>query len=271
MWVDILPHWSSPVQIYFSPFHLKNHLIQQTPTPFNGSCWSTPYSQLSPLFICHFIFNSNWSQYTKFHLWNQPEVIMMIWEPPFCTYVAFQITKYKHTAPFQYSMDCSHLNMTKVKKNRVIWASIINLDNERTWISPTTSLHSKIANYKGVPVDTLAQDLFTIKDGWNWKNTSTIVLLIKEEWDMNASLNKGLANYSRNWNTKTNSSNDYSYWNSRHTDRSCWRTTQRAHQQRPCPSPLMLQVNKELQKWGIWNKTLQISYNRTYNINVSLR
>ena len=78
--------------------------------------------------------------------------------------------------------DFPYLNMANIEKNnKVIQTDIVKLDDAITLISPTTSLHSKIANYKGVPVDTLAQDLFTIKDGWNWKNTSTIVLLIKEE------------------------------------------------------------------------------------------
>ena len=40
---------------------------------------------------------------------------------------------------FQYSIDCPHLNMTKAEKNKVIRTDIINLDNGRVWISPTTS------------------------------------------------------------------------------------------------------------------------------------
>ena len=34
--------------------------------------------------------------------------------------------------PFQYSLDCPHLNMTKVEKNRVIRTDIINLENKIT-------------------------------------------------------------------------------------------------------------------------------------------
>ena len=50
--------------------------------------------------------------------------------------------------PFQYSLDCPHLNMTKVEKNRVIRTDIINLENKITWISPKISLGTKMANYK---------------------------------------------------------------------------------------------------------------------------
>ena len=42
--------------------------------------------------------------------------------------------------PFQYSLDCPHLNMTKVEKNRVIRIDTINLGNKITWISPKISL-----------------------------------------------------------------------------------------------------------------------------------
>ena len=46
--------------------------------------------------------------------------------------------------PLQYSLDCPHLNMTKVEKNRVIRTDL----NRIKWISPTTSLHTKMAHYK---------------------------------------------------------------------------------------------------------------------------
>ena len=36
---------------------------------------------------------------------------------------------------FQYSLDCPHLNTTKVEKNRVIRTDIINLENKITWIN----------------------------------------------------------------------------------------------------------------------------------------
>ena len=37
--------------------------------------------------------------------------------------------------PFQYSLDCPHLNMTRVKKNRVIRTDIVNMDKPQkiTW------------------------------------------------------------------------------------------------------------------------------------------
>ena len=50
--------------------------------------------------------------------------------------------------PFQYSLDCPHLNMTKVEKNRVIRTDIINLENKITWISPKIPLGTKMAHYK---------------------------------------------------------------------------------------------------------------------------
>ena len=49
---------------------------------------------------------------------------------------------------FQYSLDCTHPNRTKVEKNRVVQINIIKLDNWRTWISCTTSLGRKMAHYK---------------------------------------------------------------------------------------------------------------------------
>ena len=30
--------------------------------------------------------------------------------------------------PFQYSLDCPHLNVKKLEKNRMIWTDIIKLD-----------------------------------------------------------------------------------------------------------------------------------------------
>ena len=51
-------------------------------------------------------------------------------------------------SPSQYSLDCPHLNMTKVEKNRVIWTDIINLENKITSISPKISLNMKMAHYK---------------------------------------------------------------------------------------------------------------------------
>ena len=50
--------------------------------------------------------------------------------------------------PFQSSLDCPHLNMTKTKENKVIITDVIKLDNERTWISPITSLGRKMAHNK---------------------------------------------------------------------------------------------------------------------------
>ena len=35
-------------------------------------------------------------------------------------------------SPFQYSLDCPHLNMTEVEKTRVIQTDIINLENKAT-------------------------------------------------------------------------------------------------------------------------------------------
>ena len=34
--------------------------------------------------------------------------------------------------PFQYSLDCPHLNITKGEKNEVIWTGIITSDSGRT-------------------------------------------------------------------------------------------------------------------------------------------
>ena len=42
--------------------------------------------------------------------------------------------------PFQYSLDCFHLNMTTVEKIRVIRTDIINLENKITWISPIIAI-----------------------------------------------------------------------------------------------------------------------------------
>ena len=49
---------------------------------------------------------------------------------------------------FQYTLDCPHLNMTKVEKIRVIRTDLINLENKITWISPKISLGRKMAHYK---------------------------------------------------------------------------------------------------------------------------
>ena len=50
--------------------------------------------------------------------------------------------------PFHYSLDCPHLNMTKVEKNMVIQTNTINLKNKITWISHKISLCTKMAHYK---------------------------------------------------------------------------------------------------------------------------
>ena len=49
---------------------------------------------------------------------------------------------------FQYILVCPHLNMTKMEKHRVIRTDIINLENKITWISPKTSLHTKMVHDK---------------------------------------------------------------------------------------------------------------------------
>ena len=36
--------------------------------------------------------------------------------------------KHKYIPPFQYSLDCPHVDMTKVEKNKIIWTDIINLE-----------------------------------------------------------------------------------------------------------------------------------------------
>jgi hypothetical protein len=46
--------------------------------------------------------------------------------------------------------DCARLKMSKVEKNKVIWAEIVQLNNEGTWISPTISLRRKITQYKAL-------------------------------------------------------------------------------------------------------------------------
>ena len=51
---------------------------------------------------------------------------------------------------FQYSLDCPHLNMTKMESNRLIQTDIIKLDNRRTWIDFTISLARKMAHYKHI-------------------------------------------------------------------------------------------------------------------------
>ena len=59
--------------------------------------------------------------------------------------------------PFQYNLDCPHLHITKMEKNRVIWTDIINLENKIAWIIPKMSLDRKMAHYK---------TLFTHIRGW---------------------------------------------------------------------------------------------------------
>ena len=51
-------------------------------------------------------------------------------------------------SPFQYNLDCPHLNMTEMEKIRLIWTDIIKLDNGRTSISRITCLDGKIAHFK---------------------------------------------------------------------------------------------------------------------------
>ena len=51
-------------------------------------------------------------------------------------------------SPLQYSLDCPHLNMTKVKKDTMIRTHIITLENGITWISPTKSLDRNMAHCK---------------------------------------------------------------------------------------------------------------------------
>ena len=51
-------------------------------------------------------------------------------------------------SPFQYNLDCPHLNMAKMEKNRLIWTDIIKLDSGRTSISRITCLDGKIAHFK---------------------------------------------------------------------------------------------------------------------------
>ena len=48
----------------------------------------------------------------------------------------------------QYNLDCPHLDMTEVEKDRLIWADVINLENKITQNSPTTSRGRKMALYK---------------------------------------------------------------------------------------------------------------------------
>ncbi len=67
--------------------------------------------------------------------------------------------------PFQYSLDCPHLNMTKTEKNRVIRADIIKLNNERTWTSPTTPLGRKMAQYKALFLH-ISQDGFILRPSY---------------------------------------------------------------------------------------------------------
>ena len=49
---------------------------------------------------------------------------------------------------FQYRLNCPHLNITRVRKDRVIQADIIKLDNEKAWTSPTTRLGRKMTHHK---------------------------------------------------------------------------------------------------------------------------
>ena len=58
-----------------------------------------------------------------------------------------QVTWHKHKGivkQFRYSLGCPHLNMTKVEKDRVIQANVINLENKLVWIN-LRSLGKKMA------------------------------------------------------------------------------------------------------------------------------
>ena len=50
--------------------------------------------------------------------------------------------------------------MTKLEKNQVIRSDIIKLDNEKTWINPTTSLDRKMALFH------MLQDGFIIRPSY---------------------------------------------------------------------------------------------------------
>ena len=51
---------------------------------------------------------------------------------------------------FRYGLACPHLSMTKVEKYRVIQIHITKLNDESTWISPTTSLGRKMSLYRAL-------------------------------------------------------------------------------------------------------------------------
>ena len=61
--------------------------------------------------------------------------------------------------PFQNTLGCPHLNMTKMEKNRMIQTNIIKLENKITWISPKISLGRKMTHNK-------AHSLHTSEDGF---------------------------------------------------------------------------------------------------------
>ena len=71
----------------------------------------------------------------------------------------------KTLSPFQYSLHYPHLNMTKLEKNRMIQADIINLENIRAWISPTTFVGMKIAYHKALYSHS-SEDEFIISLTW---------------------------------------------------------------------------------------------------------
>lgn len=50
--------------------------------------------------------------------------------------------------PFQYSLDCPFLDLSHSELNRVMRMDIIRLDTERTWITPTLPLRTKMAQYQ---------------------------------------------------------------------------------------------------------------------------
>ena len=53
---------------------------------------------------------------------------------------------YNAPPTFQYSLDFPYLNMANMEKNNVIQTDIVKLDNEITWIGPTTSLDRKMSH-----------------------------------------------------------------------------------------------------------------------------
>ena len=69
---------------------------------------------------------------------------------------------------FQYRLVCPYVSMTRVVKNRVIRIDMIELDNGKTGIRPTTSLCREMAYYK-------AHFLYTLEDRFIFKLPNVVI------------------------------------------------------------------------------------------------